>query len=112
MPLTETFLCDIDKIYGKRRQIGIFAVSNDQVVEDRRLSYRKSKDSVKLCCMKDIALRCENSAESFGSKLDTCLAAAGEERDRRLDMILLKELSGSPSGILIWKIQDKGMISK
>lgn len=112
MPLTETFLCDIDKIYGKRRQIGIFAVSNDQVVEDRWLSCGEGENRAGTGSIVYVAFRCKGSAEPLGGKLDTCLAAAGEERDRRLDMILLKELLRISTGILVGKMQDKGMVFK
>lgn len=87
-------------------------MSNDQVVEQRRFSDRESENRAQTGSIADIAFRCESSSKSFGRQLDACLAAAGEERNRGLDVILLKELLGSPSRILVRKMKDKRMVFK
>ena len=65
-------------------------MGDDQIIAHWRFPYREGEHRPEFCSVPDIAFRGEACAQTFGGELDAGLAASGQKRDRRLDMVLLK----------------------
>ena len=80
-----------------------FSIGGDGSCEDRFMADGKAEGAVSgvLVFMVEIALRGEGSADAVHSQMDRHRGVSRVERDRWVDVVLLKEIQGDAAGVLV-----------